>query len=244
MERSLVRSRSEASSLISTGAVTVDGRVAVKPAHKVRPSTEISIAEVPRWVSRGALKLLAALEHFDIDCSQRAAIDVGSSTGGFTEVLLAKGVSHVVAIDVGRGQLAQRLLADDRVTSLEGTDIRSLEATTVPGGPAGIVTVDVSFISLTKVAAALSSLVLPNGDLVALIKPQFEVGRSAIGKGGVVRDELGRLHALDSVAAAFEGSGLAVQATMTSPIKGGDGNVEFLLWAKPVLDDVETEEAG
>jgi 23S rRNA (cytidine1920-2'-O)/16S rRNA (cytidine1409-2'-O)-methyltransferase len=184
----------------------------------------------PRFVSRGGEKLDAALDHFVVDVSSRAAIDVGASTGGFTDCLLQRGASRVVAVDVGRGQLDQRLRDDPRVTVLERTNVRRLKPAELAGERFPIVTADLSFISLRTVAANLVGLAAPRADLVVLVKPQFEAGRAEASRGrGVIRDPEIWDRVVADVAAAFAGEGSDMIGTMRSPLTGADGNVEFLM---------------
>jgi 23S rRNA (cytidine1920-2'-O)/16S rRNA (cytidine1409-2'-O)-methyltransferase len=185
----------------------------------------------PRFVGRGGEKLDAALERFGIDVDGLPAIDAGASTGGFTDALLQRGARRVSAIDVGRGQLHQRLRTDPRVEVFERTDIRDVDPDAV-GGPAPIVVADLSFISLRTVAGALLRLTEPGGHLVLLVKPQFEAGRAEATKGrGVVRDPEVRRRALDDVVAAYEAAGATIIECMESPLRGAQGNVEFLVHA-------------
>jgi len=182
------------------------------------------------WVGRGALKLVHALDLWPVAVEGRVGLDVGASTGGFTEVCLSRGAARVYAVDVGRGQLHPKVAADRRVVRLEATDARDLTPALIPEPPELIVT-DVSFISLAKALPAALGLAGAGADLLALVKPQFEVGRGNVGKGGVVTDEAARLAALEAVEAFVTASGWTVRATTDSPIEGGDGNREFLLWA-------------
>lgn len=227
------------------GAVHVGASVARKPALTVDDSTPITVAgSGPRWVGRGALKLAAALDRWGpqgLSVRGRRCIDVGASTGGFTQVLLRYGADHVVALDVGRDQLAPDLVADPRVTDLSGTTVRGLDAPDV-GGPFDVVVTDLSFISLTLVAAELAGLLAPDGDLVALVKPQFEVGRERLGRAGLVTDRRAREGALTRVVAALGAEGLHVRAVAPSPVTGSTGNVEYLLWARPAPSDTMTED--
>lgn len=183
------------------------------------------------WVGRGALKLVHALDLWPVAAQGRVGLDVGASTGGFTEVLLTRGARRVYAVDVGRGQLHPKLAGDPRVVSLEATDARDLTAALIPEAPDLIVS-DVSFIGLAKALPAALSLAAEGADLLALVKPQFEVGPERVGKGGIVTDEAARAGALEGVKAFLEASGWAVRAAADSPIAGGDGNREFLLWAQ------------
>jgi 23S rRNA (cytidine1920-2'-O)/16S rRNA (cytidine1409-2'-O)-methyltransferase len=189
----------------------------------------VAEAEHP-WVSRGGVKLSAALEHFGFDPHGALALDIGTSTGGFTQVLLARGAAHVYAVDVGRDQLHATLRDDGRVTSLEQTDIRSLDVASL-SAPPSFITVDVSFISLKHVLPAATALAAPSACLVALIKPQFEAGRSAL-KKGIVRDAAVQTAMRDDIVRVVETLGWTVTSVIPSPITGGDGNVEFLLGAR------------
>jgi len=184
-----------------------------------------------RWVSRGAEKLLAALDTFPIEIRDKRVLDVGASTGGFTEVALEAGASKVVAVDVGRGQLHERLSADPRVISFEKTNIRTVSAERL-GGPFPVVVVDLSFISLRVVARSLATVATAGADLVVLIKPQFEVGRAGLGHGGIVRDPTIRARGVVTAVEALSAAGLGARGLIRSPIDGGDGNVEYLLWLR------------
>ena len=183
------------------------------------------------FVSRGGLKLAAALDAFRLDPRGLPCLDVGASTGGFCDVLLARGAAHVHAVDVGRGQLHPRLRADPRVTSLEGTDIRGLDPERLAPRP-GLASVDVSFIGLRLVLPALPALLTPGASLVALIKPQFEAGRGRVGRGGLVRDAAVHEDVCRSVRAVLEGLGADVVGLIPSPVPGGEGNLEFLVGAR------------
>jgi 23S rRNA (cytidine1920-2'-O)/16S rRNA (cytidine1409-2'-O)-methyltransferase len=210
----------------------VAGRLAGKPAELVAPDALIEASPAHPWVGRGALKLAHALELWPITVEGRPVLDLGASTGGFTAVCLAKGAARVFAVDVGHGQLHATLKDDLRVVNLEGTDARNLTVGAV--GAPDLVVADLGFISLTKALPAALTLAAPGADLVALVKPQFEAGPRAVGKGGVVRDAAARQNALAAVRTFLEGEGWQVRATAESPILGGDGNLEFLLWtSKP-----------
>ncbi|WP_292532385.1 TlyA family RNA methyltransferase [Methylocystis sp.] len=227
--RGLFESRAKAREAIEAGLVSVDGRVVKKPSEPIAADASI-VARAPYpWVSRGGVKLAHALDHFGVDPDGRFCLDVGASTGGFTDVLLTRGARHVVAVDVGHGQLHERLRGDLRVTSLEGQDARALTAAHLTEAPSLIV-IDASFISLVALLPHVLSLAAPGADLVALIKPQFEAGRAAM-KKGVVRDE--KIHA--QVCARMEREikalGWRVAGVIPSPIEGGDGNREFLVHA-------------
>jgi 23S rRNA (cytidine1920-2'-O)/16S rRNA (cytidine1409-2'-O)-methyltransferase len=231
-DRGLARSRTEAQSLIAAGLVVVDGAPAAKASADVLDSSTIEvIGTVCPYVSRGGLKLAAALDEFGIDVEGRECLDVGASTGGFTDCLLQRGAKHVTAIDVGHGQMVPTLAADPRVTMREGVNARALTPDDFDRA-FDLVVADLSFISLTLVIPAISNLAKPGGEFVLLVKPQFEVGPSGLSKGGIVRDVKLRQEALDTVAGCAEKSGLVVEGWRNSPIAGGDGNEEFLLWAK------------
>lgn len=232
LERGLVPTRARARDLILRGAVTVGGTVERKPGAAVAPAAAIALSEAADYVSRGGLKLAEALAAFGFDPAGRTALDVGASTGGFTEVLLQGGAAHVYAVDVGHGQLHPRLKEDRRVTALEGQDARSLSAEQI-GEPVSAIVADVSFISLEKALPAALGLAAPGAWLVALVKPQFEAGRDAIGKGGIVRDAAVRDAQGEKVAAWLGAiAGWEVLGVIPSPIEGGSGNQEFLLGAR------------
>ncbi len=211
------------------GRVLVGGSVATKPDRQVSPAEPIVVLGPPaRFVGRGGLKLDAALERFSVDVTGLRAVDVGASTGGFTDCLLQRGASSVVALDVGYGQLHERLRADARVRSFERTNVRTVDVAAL-GGAVPIVVVDVSFISLRTIAPALASLLADDGDLVALVKPQFEAGRVEASRGsGVVRDAAVWRRVLGEVRDAIGGLDAAMMGIMVSPITGANGNVEFL----------------
>jgi 23S rRNA (cytidine1920-2'-O)/16S rRNA (cytidine1409-2'-O)-methyltransferase len=233
VQRGLAASREKAQRLILAGAVRVNGEVAGKPGHTIPDEPELIVAvEAPeRFVSRGGLKLEKAFETFALDVSGRLCLDVGASTGGFTDCLLQHGAARVYAVDVGRGQLDWRLRSDPRVVVREGINARYLKPGDLPG-PVSFAVADVSFISLTKILPAVTPLMEP-GDLVTLIKPQFEAGAKQVGKGGVVRDPAVRERVVAEIRAFGEGlPGLVWQACCESPIKGPAGNVEFLAWWK------------
>lgn len=231
-ERGLAATRSRARDLILRGLVRVDGAVAAKPAASVDPDAQIEVAPGHDYVSRSAEKLVAALEAFGFACAGRRAIDLGASTGGFTEVLLARGAARVFAVDVGRGQLHQSLRDDPRVVALEGLDARALTAARIPD-PIDAIVADVSFVSLTKVLPVPLTLAAPGAWLAALIKPQFEAGPGHVGKGGIVRDAAARARAIAEVDAWLAAQqGWRVIGTCPSPIAGGDGNLETLIGAQ------------
>ncbi len=232
VERGLAASRAQARDLVKRGAVLVRGVTASRPAMAVAAADAIAVTDgAGDFVSRGALKLLAALDQFRFDPAGRTALDVGASTGGFTQVLLQRGATHVYAVDVGHGQLNPRIAGNARVTSLEDCDARALTRAEIPV-PIGAIVADVSFISVTKVLPAVLALSAPGCWLVALVKPQFEAGRAAVGKRGIVRDPEDRQRALAMVEAWMrEQPCWHVVGTMPSPIAGGSGNIEFLLGA-------------
>ena len=230
VERGLAPSRERAQSLVMAGVVTVDGAPADKPGRAVRAAAEVAVvAKDHPWASRGGVKLAAALDAFKVDPAGRRCLDVGASTGGFTDVLLQRGAAQVVALDVGRGQLDWRLRQDPRVVVVDGVNARHL----APGdleGTFGLVTVDVSFISLALVLPSLLPFVAPGGEVVALVKPQFEVGKGKVGKGGVVRDAALREASIVAVLSfAATALGLACIARIASPLPGPAGNVEELV---------------
>jgi 23S rRNA (cytidine1920-2'-O)/16S rRNA (cytidine1409-2'-O)-methyltransferase len=226
----LAESRARARALIEAGAVTVDGAVAVKPSQAVAEGARIEVrGDSFPWVSRGALKLLHALDAFDLT-PHGVALDVGASTGGFTEVLLARGAARVYALDVGHGQLHPRLATDPRVVSLEGVNARAIPAGLVP--PVDWIVADVSFISLEKALPGALKLAKPGAVLVALVKPQFEAGRAAVGRGGIVRDPAVHQAVCARIRAWLEGLGWQVTGLVPSPIEGGGGNREFLVAAR------------
>lgn len=232
VRRSLVDSRSQAQEVIAAGRVTVGGAVADKAARQVDPGDAIEVrGDGPRYVSRGGRKLEAALARFGVDVGGRRVVDVGSSTGGFTDCALQHGAAAVVAIDVGRNQLHERMRADPRVAVHERTNVRDLDPATV-GGPGDVLVADLSFISLRTVLDAVLALVRDGGDLVLLVKPQFEAGKAEVDRArGVIRDPAIWRRTLHEVCAALDGRAAAIMDVMTSPITGGDGNVEFLVHA-------------
>ncbi len=232
--RGLAASRDRARDLIISGAVTVDGQLVQKPAKACAGTSVIEIKPGGNpWVSRAGLKLAGAITGFnELDVSGCKALDIGASTGGFTDVLLAHGADHVVAVDVGHGQLHQRLATDDRVTVLDDTNARYLTASILPYMP-DVIVCDASFISLQKLLPAALGLAKAGARLVALVKPQFEVGKGLVGKGGIVRDPALHQQVVTGVVHWLETDmHWHVLQTMPSPITGPDGNVEFLLLAK------------
>jgi 23S rRNA (cytidine1920-2'-O)/16S rRNA (cytidine1409-2'-O)-methyltransferase len=226
----LAPTRARAQALIAAGAVTVAGAVETRASRAVPPGAEVALAGDPMpWVGRGALKLLHALDAFGLDPTGAVALDLGASTGGFTEALLARGAARVIALDVGTGQLHPRLAADPRVLALEGVNARELPAD-LP--PYGWITADLSFVSLEKALPPALDRAPPGATLVALIKPQFEAGRAAVGRGGIVRDAGVHAAVRARIAAFLTGAGWAVLGEAESPIAGGDGNAEFLIAAR------------
>ncbi len=233
VQRGLVRSRSLAQRLISAGAVRIDDTVVRRAAQRVDSSVVIAVdPDASRFVSRGGDKLDHALDVFGIDVAGRRAIDVGSSTGGFTDVLLQRGVAAVVAVDVGRGQLDPLLRSHPAVTVWESTDVRAVEPAAV-GAPFDTVVADVSFISLRLLMPHLAGLGADHTDYVLLVKPQFEVGPSRVGRGGVVGDRRDREVALGEVVEAAAQHGLGLCGATASPILGSAGNQEFLVHVRP-----------
>ena len=233
MRRGLAPSRQQAQADIAAGRITVGGAPAAKAARLVAPGEPIVVlGPAPRFVGRGGEKLDAALARFDVPVTGRRAIDVGASTGGFTDCLLQRGAEHVVALDVGYGQLHERLRADPRVDVRERTNIRAV----APGdlGPAAdLMVADLSFISLRTALPSMLALAAPGADVVALVKPQFEAGREEAARGrGVITDPEIWRRVLEEVAAALRERGAAIMGAMASPIRGADGNVEFLLHAR------------
>jgi 23S rRNA (cytidine1920-2'-O)/16S rRNA (cytidine1409-2'-O)-methyltransferase len=228
VDKGLAPSRERAQSLILAAQVQVDGRVVTKAGTQVAGDAELMLlAPDHPYVSRGGLKLAHALDTFGIDVTGRHALDIGASTGGFTDVLLQRGAARVVALDVGHGQIDWRLRGDPRVVVLEGINARYLNPADVPG-PFDIVCIDVSFISLRQILPVVPPLVRPGADVVALVKPQFEAGRAEVRKG-VIRDEVVRARVVDEIRTAAAAVGLTPAAVTPSPITGQKGNVEFLL---------------
>lgn len=225
--RGLVESRSLAQRLIGAGEVLVNGEVVDKPGAQVPLTATLTLAAKPRFVSRGGEKLEAALERFGVAVVGRVAADIGASTGGFTDCLLQRGAARVYALDVGYGQLAWELRQDPRVVVMERVNARYVEA--LPE-PVGLIVSDVSFISVRLIYAAAVRWLKAGGDVVSLIKPQFEAGRGQVGKGGVVRDPAVHEQVLREVCAAFAGLGLGLRGLMVSPLVGPAGNTEFLGW--------------
>ncbi|MCS7314868.1 MAG: TlyA family RNA methyltransferase [Bryobacterales bacterium] len=230
VDRGLVESRARARALILAGQVLVNGQKASKAGQLVAEQSRLEILEPMPYVSRGGLKLEAALERFGIRVEGRVCLDIGASTGGFTDCLLQRGARRVYAVDVGRGQLDWKLRQDPRVVVLEGVNARYLGREHVPE-PVELAVCDVSFISVTLILPRLAPLLAPEGEMVILVKPQFEVGRGQVGKGGVVRDPELRQAACRKVAAAVESLGFHAE-WFACPVPGAEGNQEFLLHAR------------
>jgi 23S rRNA (cytidine1920-2'-O)/16S rRNA (cytidine1409-2'-O)-methyltransferase len=237
VRRGLARSREHAAELVTAGRVSVSGAVAGKPATQVTTDAPIVVQEDlerPDYVSRGGHKLAGALAAFGplgLEVAGRRCLDAGASTGGFTDVLLRAGAREVVAVDVGYGQLAWSLRSDERVQVHDRTNVRELTPGLI-GGPVDLVVGDLSFISLRLVLEPLVAVTAPGGDLALMVKPQFEVGKDRVGKGGVVRDPALRAEAVSTVAAAADALGWGVRSLARSPLPGPSGNVEFFLWLR------------
>ena len=225
----LAESREKAQALVMAGRVQVDGHPETKPGTAVPDGASVRVTPGPERVGRGALKLEGALDRFGVDPTGRVAVDIGASTGGFTEVLLLRGAVRVYAVDAGRGQLHEKLRSDPRVVVLEQTNARNLSPRHVPEA-CGIATVDVSFISVLKILPALRAVLLPAADVVVLVKPQFEVGRFHVGRGGIVKDPALHAQALRDIAWAVQREqGYAIVDARASPLEGTEGNREFFL---------------
>lgn len=251
VRRGLARSRDHAARLVSDGRVRVGGRPASKPATAVTTADPILVTEgdgPAEYVSRGGHKLAGALDTFaagGLTVAGKRCLDAGASTGGFTDVLLRRGAAHVVAVDVGYGQIAWSLRQDERVSVHDRTNVREISADVI-GGRVDLVAADLSFISLTLVLGALVSCATPEADLVLMVKPQFEVGRERVGKGGVVRDPALRAEAVRTVAEAAAAHGLGVGGVTASPLPGPAGNVEYFVWLRagaPPLDSAAIDRA-
>jgi 23S rRNA (cytidine1920-2'-O)/16S rRNA (cytidine1409-2'-O)-methyltransferase len=229
VDRGLAPSRERARALILAGQVRVDGQAVSKAGTAVAAGAEVALAQPDHpYVGRGGLKLAHALDEFHVEVAGREALDIGASTGGFTDVLLRRGAARVVALDVGHGQFDWRLRNDPRVVVIEGKNARFLDPGDLPG-PVDLVVIDVSFISLTEILPRVPPVARPGADIIALVKPQFEAGREEVGRKGIVRDPAVHARAVDRVTAAAGDLGLARVAMTPSPITGAEGNREFLL---------------
>ncbi len=234
VERGLVDTRAQAQGMIMAREVMVAGQVVDKAGARFAPHVEVALRGAPaRFVSRGGLKLEAALDGFGYDCTERVVIDVGASTGGFTDCVLQRGAARVYAVDVGYGQLAWRLRQDPRVINLERQNIRHLADEAIPE-PCALAVIDCSFIALSKVLAPTLRFLSEGADVLALIKPQFEVSKEGVGEGGVVRDPQVRAQAIERSLAHAHALGLVTRAGMDCPVHGPAGNVEYLAWLQRV----------
>jgi 23S rRNA (cytidine1920-2'-O)/16S rRNA (cytidine1409-2'-O)-methyltransferase len=250
VRRGLARSREQVAELIAAGRVAVGGQTASKPATQVARDAPVTVADdtdgEPRYVSRGGHKLAGALAAFaGFDVAGKRCLDAGASTGGFTDVLLRAGAGHVIAADVGYGQLAWSLRTDERVTVLDRVNVRSLDPALVAPPPA-VVVADLSFISLAKVLPSLAGCAAPDADFVLMVKPQFEVGKGRVGPHGVVRKPAARAAAVRAVCDAAWSLGLGVKGVTASPLPGPAGNVEYFAWFRrgaPPLDDADLNRA-
>ncbi len=229
--RGLFATRAQAQAAIAAGGVSVDGAPARKASQSVPEDAVVAAQPAHPWASRAGVKLAHALDTFAVDPAGRASLDVGASTGGFVDVLLANGARHVTAVDVGRDQLLDRLREDARVTAHEGLDARALTPAHMPEPPSLIVA-DLSFIAVEKALGPALALAAPAADVIALFKPQFQVGRAHVGKGGVVKDPAAIAAGLARLVRWLDAQGWATRAASPSPIAGGDGNRETLLWAR------------
>lgn len=242
VEKAYVKSRSKAKELVLNGSVTVNGKTAKKPSALVDEDCEIIISEDEnQYVGRGAFKLKGAFECFDVSVKDKFCADIGASTGGFTQVLLEKGAKKVYAVDVGHGQLADELVSDKRVVNCEGVNVRDVTPEFFSDS-IDFMCGDLSFISLRLVIPLLKECLAENGEMIMLIKPQFEAGRTALNKKGIVRDKKDHLRVLQELSDLFNDCGLAVLGISQSPIKGGDGNIEYLAYLKKT--DMPINSAG
>ena len=237
VQRGMAESRSQAQRLVMAGQVRVDGQIVHKPSQRVATNARLDVEQGPRYVSRGGEKLAAALEAFPLEVEGKVCADVGASTGGFTDCLLQAGAGKVFAIDVGHGILHWRLRQHPRVVVMERTNARDLES--LPE-PVGLVTVDASFISLRLLLPVIAGWLSPGADVIALVKPQFEAGREAVGKGGVVRDPDVHRRVLAEVMTSAMEQSLGPQGLLRSPLQGPKGNVEFLLWCRQGGDGLDS----
>lgn len=237
-ERGLVKSRSRAKALINEGKVLLNGSVLTKPAVMIGETDTLTVAEDIPYVGRGGLKLAGALRAFPQALEGRICMDIGASTGGFTDCMLQNGAALVYAVDVGHGQLDAALRENPKVIDLEGTDIRDLHSENLPETP-DFASIDVSFIPLRLVLPAAFMLLADRADCIALIKPQFEAGRANIGKHGIVKNAKVHVQVLSDVLQFAQGIGFGVQGVCVSPIQGGDGNVEYLTWLTKGKDETQ-----
>ena len=230
-EQGYAPSRQRAKGLIAEGGVTVDGKIVKKPSEEIdeQISHQVEIVDGQKYVGRGGLKLEGALRDFGLDVSGLSALDIGASTGGFTDCLLEHGAKHVIAVDAGVGQLAKKLCDDVRVTSIERMNARDLSLDDIGGARVDLIVMDVSFISATYIIPRYPALLKEGGEAICLIKPQFEVGRAMLGKGGLVKDASAHRFAVERVLACALENGLTPVGLIASPIRGGDGNREFLV---------------
>lgn len=226
--RGLARSRERAKEMINSGSISVNGRTAKKPSDEVTENDEIVSCEQDAFVGRGALKLEKAAEEFGLDLSGKVCLDIGASTGGFTDLMLQRGAERVYAVDVGHGQLAEKLRSDPRVVNMEGTDIRELTAEDISGA-VDFISVDVSFISLTKILPKVYELLSEGASAAVLIKPQFEAGRSDVGKRGIVKGRKVHLRVLTEIDSFARSIGFVTERYTYSPVRGGSGNIEYLV---------------
>ena len=234
VRRHLARSREQAQELIADGLVIVGGMIATKAATQVDESAaiKVNLDADDDYVSRGAHKLIGALDAFDIDVTGLVALDAGASTGGFSDVMLRRGIAHIYCVDVGYGQLAWKVSQDPKVTVMDRTNIRYLTPELL-GASVDLIVADLSFISLETVLPALVSVLKPTGQALLMVKPQFEVGKEALGPGGVVEDNEQRIAAVNKIAGKAYSLGLGTAGVVASPLPGPSGNVEFFLWLKP-----------
>lgn len=228
VSRGIARSRQRAKEMIQAGSISVNGSSITKASAEVSPDDVIESSEEELYVGRGALKLEKAAAEFGLDFDGKTCIDIGASTGGFTDLMLSRGAAKVFAVDVGHGQLAEKLRSDPRVVNMEGTDIRTVSAEDL-GGCADIITVDVSFISLKMILPKVYELLNENACAAVLIKPQFEAGRSGISKNGIVKDRKVHLRVLREIDEFARETGFVCEKYTYSPVKGGSGNIEYLV---------------
>lgn len=231
VEHGHFESRARAQAAIAAGLVRADGRPVTRASERLPATAAIEATAPHPFVSRGGLKLEAALDGFGLDPAGLPCLDVGASTGGFTDLLLRRGAARVTAVDVGHGQLHASLAADPRVANREGTDIRTLAPGSLDPAPC-LASIDVSFIALRLVLPAVAGVLAPGAQLIALIKPQFEAGRDRVGRGGIVRDEAVHAEVCDAVQGTLVGLGFTILGLLPSPVRGGDGNAEFLVGAR------------